>query len=373
MPSKAMDRMAQVAIRVNHEQLKQVIKKYFKAKRALFIWGSIGIGKSHVIRDAGRDLATELKLEFTEDYNHINDEKYFLIIDIRLSQCDPSDLRGIPVYDKERQATLWLPPSTFPRKGHGIILFDELNLSPPLVQASAYQFILDRRLGEYVVPEGYSVIGAGNRLEDRSNVFEMSAALANRQGHVQLEPPSVDDWTTWASKHDIDLRVVGYLNFKQGSLFAFDPALKEKSFPTPRVWQFVSDLIKDIPSDNLPMLKLFVGSLVGEGEAVTFTGFLKVREELAPIKEYFAKPDTIEIPTKVDLQWALVTSVVEYYKAHNEEKTLLSMIKLLKRFSEEYAVFTLKLAYAIDPSLQAKLQKIPEATNLATKLWKYIM
>jgi len=371
--NKTMEKMSQVAIKVTHDQLEQVIVKFYKSKRALFLWGTMGIGKSFKVRDAARVLAKELGLGYTEDLAHINDEKYFLVIDIRLSQCDPSDLRGIPVWEKEKAATQWLPPSTFPRKGYGIILFDELNLAPPLVQASAYQFILDRRLGEYVVPEGYSVIGAGNRLEDRANVFEMAAPLSNRMGHVQLDPPSVETWTTWAAKAQIDPRVIGYLNFKQGSLFAFDSNMKEKAFGTPRSWHFVSDLIKDIPTNNLTDIKLYAGSLVGEGEATSFAGFLKLRDQLAPIAEYFKKPDTIALPEKVDLQWALVTSIVEYYKAHNDEKILLSLIKLLKRFSEEYAVFTLKLSYAIDPSIQAKLQKLPEATNLAQKLWKFIM
>lgn len=192
-------------------------------------------------------------------------------------------------------------------------------------------------------------------------------------GHVQLDPPSVEAWTTWAAKNKIDPRVVGYLNFKQGSLFNFDPRLKEKAFGTPRSWHFVSDLIHDIKTENLPLLRLYTGTLVGEGEATAFTGFLKLRKHLRPIKEYFDKAETVPLPDKVDLQWALVTSVVEYYKAHNTDKVLLQLIKLLKRFSEEYAVFTLKLAYAIDPSIQAKLQKIPEATNLAQKLWKFIM
>lgn len=201
----------------------------------------------------------------------------------------------------------------------------------------------------------------------------MAAPLSNRMGHVQLDPPSVERWTTWAAKNDIDPRIVGYLNFKQGSLFNFDPRLKEKAFGTPRSWHFVSDLIKDIPTDNLPLLKLYAGSLVGEGEATTFIGFLKLRKHLKPIKEYFEKAESIALPEGVDLQWALVTSVVEYYKAHNTDKTLLQLVKLLKRFSEEYAVFTLKLCYAIDPSIQAKLQKLPDATNLAQKLWKFIM
>jgi len=377
--NNVIEKMSQVAIKVTHAQLEDTIVKYYKAKRAMFCWGTMGIGKSHKVRDAARRLAKILGKKVDEEnlihgsLEHINDPEYFIVIDIRLSQCDPSDLRGIPVWEKEKSATQWLPPSTFPRKGFGIIFFDELNLAPNLVQASAYQFILDRGLGTYMVPEGYAVLAAGNRLEDRANVFEMAAPLSNRMGHVQLDPPSVEDWTSWAAKHDIDARVVGYLNFMQGSLFQFDSRMKEKAFGTPRTWEFVSDLIKDIPTADYANLKLYVGSLVGEGEANQFVGFLKLRDHLRPIKEYFEKAKTVVLPEKVDLQWALVTSVVEYFKVHNTQAVLKQYIALLKRFSEEYAVFTLKMTYAFDPSIQSKLQKIPDATPLAQKLWKFIM
>jgi len=149
--------------------------------------------------------------------------------------------------------------------------------------------------------------------------------------------------------------------------------LKEKAFGTPRSWEFVSDLIKDIPTTDLANLKLYVGTLVGEGEANQFVGFMKLRTQLQPIDQYFKKAKTIPLPDKVDLQWALITSVVEYFKANNNQKVLLQYIELLKRFTEEYAVFTLKMTYAFDPSIQAKLQKIPDATMLAKKLWKFIM
>lgn len=187
--NKQIEKMSQVAIKVTHAQLEAVIIKYYEAKRALFCWGTMGIGKSWIVRDAARKIAKAMDKKFTEDLSHINDEDYFVVVDVRLSQCDPSDLRGIPVWDKGKNATVWLPPSTFPRSGYGIILFDELNLAPPLVQASAYQFILDRSLGEYVVPEGYSVIAAGNRLEDRASLLELvgSPPIMNRFTHVELK------------------------------------------------------------------------------------------------------------------------------------------------------------------------------------------
>ncbi|PIU76064.1 hypothetical protein COS75_01020 [Candidatus Pacearchaeota archaeon CG06_land_8_20_14_3_00_35_12] len=359
------------AVEVSHNELKALVKLYFKAKRALFCWGATGIGKSQTVKQAGMEIAEELKLEYTEDISRINDEKAFVVVDIRLAQCDPSDLRGIPIYDKEKMATVWLPPEMFPRKGYGIIFFDELNLSPPLVQASAYQMILDRRLGTYVVPDGFLLIAAGNRLEDRASVFEMSAPLKNRFGHCQLREPSVEAWTRWAVDHDIDMRLIGFLNFRRTALYTFDAKLKENAFATPRSWEHLSNLIKDAESDNIALIQQIASTQVGVGTAGELATFIRVKDKLHPMKYYLDNPDDCELPdenTQPDLIWALITSFAEYYKAHTDTPTLTKIIGVLRRMNEEYAVFTLKLMVTVDRQLTQKIIKIPQASKLARKL-----
>jgi len=379
--TKSKGSKVDVAKVVNHAELKHLIKVYVAAKKALFIWGTIGIGKSEIVRQVGRELATELtdkegkplNLEFSESIKDINDMKKFVVIDIRLSQMDPSDLRGIPVWDKEAGCTRWLAPSTFPRQGYGLIFFDELNLSAPLVQASAYQMILNRQLGEYLIPDGFGLIAAGNRLEDRANIFDMAKPLCNRMGHVQLNYPFPEEWTRWAGPAGIDGRVIGFINAFQSKIFEFDHNSKDKAFATPRTWEFVSDLIKGVSSTNTDELLIRIGSMVGESTAVEFIGFLQLRDELHPIEDYFKKPDTIDLPEdNLSLFWALMSSIIEYYKIHNNEKTVKALVKLMKRFPEEYATFALKLMYSIDNTIQSKLNNIPEATELAQKLWKYL-
>ena len=129
---------------VNHNRLEKIIKIAYKTKTPLFIWGATGIGKSQTIRRVAENLAKELGLEFSD--NEIEDGK-FGFVDVRISQFEPSDLRGLP--DIQGEKTKWKPPSWLPRnpKGKGIIFFDELNLAPPSIQASAYQLILDRKIG----------------------------------------------------------------------------------------------------------------------------------------------------------------------------------------------------------------------------------
>lgn len=80
----------------------QVARKGIKVKQKRFgLTLTMGIGKSWIVRDAARVIAKKLGKEIDEDnltkgsLKHINDPEYFLLVDKRLSQCDPSDLRGI--------------------------------------------------------------------------------------------------------------------------------------------------------------------------------------------------------------------------------------------------------------------------------------
>jgi len=377
-----------IAVVVNHSQLVELIKLYFKQKKVLFVWGPIGVGKSDSVREAARQLASEntskkenkegklvnvsAPLKYSEGIDHINDTEYFNLLDIRLSQMDPSDLRGLPIFDKENNVTKWLPPDAFPKNGSGILFFDEFNLSPPLVQSSSYQLILSKVLGNYKLPEGYGIVCAGNRIGDRANTFEMAAPLKNRQGHVELKCPSVEDWTTWAAAHGIDTRILSFLNLRQTAIHTFDPKSKENAFATPRTWEFTSDLIKDVPTEDRERLMVIVASMVGTDNANEFINFLKLRDNLKPIEDYINQADTIELPEALDLQWALISSLVEYFKAHPTEKTLRGVVKLCNRFSEEYATFLLKLMWAVDQSIQTKIVKMPESAALVKKFWKFL-
>lgn len=366
-----MQNKVSTALNVNHGELSRLIYLFWQKKKSLFIWGTTGIGKSQEVRATAERIAKELGLEYSESIKDINDETKFLVIDIRLSQLDPSDLRGIPVFDKEAKVTMWLPPESLPREGKGIMLFDEMNLAAPLIQASAYQLILDRQLGTYLVPEGFMLIGAGNRLEDRANVFDMAAPLKNRFGHCQLDIPSVEEWTNWAVKHQIDPRIVGFLNFKRTLIFTFDPHSKENAFATPRAWEATSRLIIDIPSSDLAWLNKVISTEVGVGVAGEFTTFLRIRSKLKPLSFYLNNPKTCPLPseeTELDLVWALITSLTEWYGDHKDVKTIKAIVEIIKRLHEEYAALTLKLMLSVDDLLAQKLCKIASVKPLFHKL-----
>ena len=98
----------------------------------LHIWGACGVGKSQIVSQVANDL----------DYD---------FLDVRAVQLDPVDLRGLPRIAADQ--TEWAPPKFLPTTGKGILFLDELTSAPQMTQAGCYQLVLDRKLGEYVLPD----------------------------------------------------------------------------------------------------------------------------------------------------------------------------------------------------------------------------
>jgi len=343
-------------MQVNHEELAWLIKRAFEKKLPLFIWGAPGIGKSQTVRKVAQEIAKEKKLKFSEDIRDINKEGVFMLIDIRLSQLDPSDLRGLPKIDNS--TTKWLPPNWLPQKGQGIIFMDELNLAPPSVQAAAYQLILDRRLGDYVLPDEYVIVAAGNRAEDRANIFELPAPLKNRFIHVELSVPDIESWTKWALENQIDNRIISFLNFRPTLLFKFQYESKEPSFPTPRSWEFASNLIKGI--QDIDKVMLLVSSAVGEGAAMEFEGFLRTKK-LFNVDEILADPKNAVIPNEPDKLYALVDVLAEKYKPKLANKY---GVLLLEKIPAEFGALLMKMILSKDAKFLDRMdEKLMDALS----------
>ena len=117
---------------VTSTQARKSLLKAFSKKRPLFLWGPPGIGKSELVADITQDLGGYM-------------------IDLRLGQMEPTDIRGIPFYNKDSGKMDWAEPVDLPTEEFAsqypiVVLFmDEMNSAAPSVQAAAYQLILNRR------------------------------------------------------------------------------------------------------------------------------------------------------------------------------------------------------------------------------------
>ncbi len=240
-----------------------------RRKRPVFVWGGPGIGKS--------DLVDQITVSM-EGY----------MIDLRLALMEPTDLRGMPYYNKEANNMSWAAPVDLPTEELAaqypvVVLFlDELNSAPPSVQAAAYQLILNRRIGTYKLPDNVVVVAAGNRETDKGVTYKMPKPLANRFVHLNLDV-NFDDWMMWAAEARVHADVVGYLSFAKADLYNFDPRSPDHAFASPRTWVFVSEMLEDTagddPMSDSQMTDLIAGT-VGEGMAVKFMNHRSFASEL---------------------------------------------------------------------------------------------
>jgi hypothetical protein len=250
---------------VSPNKAKKSIIRAFKKKRPIFLWGPPGIGKSDIIGQITNSLSKP----------HL--------IDIRLSLWEPTDIKGIPYFDSNSGTMVWAPPGELPTQEFAaqfdnIVLFlDEMNSAAPAVQAAAYQLILNRRVGQYKLPDNVLIVAAGNRDADKGVTYRMPAPLANRFVHLELAV-DFDDWFAWAVANDIHRDVVGYLTFSKKDLYDFDPKSSSRSFATPRSWSFVSELLED--DDDESTTTDLVSGAVGEGLAVKFSAHRKVASSM---------------------------------------------------------------------------------------------
>ena len=297
------------------KDLTHALSALVEQKVPVFLWGAPGIGKSSIVKQ----IAKEKDIDF---------------IDLRLALMDPTDLKGIPFYDKDSHTALWAPPAFLPKEGKGILFLDELNSAAPSVQSSAYQLILDRRIGEYILPDGWAIVAAGNRDGDRGVTYRMPAPLANRFVHFELEV-SVDEWREWAYKNSIDSRIIGYITYKKEHLFTFDATKSEKSFATPRSWEYVHNILQaDIPPTTL--LETLSGA-VGKEVAVGFLSFIKVMDKLPDI-EAILEGNTQEYPNEIDVLYALSSGLVSHYLAKPSEERLENLLTYTLELQGEFAV-----------------------------------
>jgi hypothetical protein len=243
--------------------------------------------------------------------------------DCRLGQMEPTDIRGIPFYNKDIGKMDWAPPIDLPDEETAsqypiVVLFmDEMNSAAPSVQAAAYQLVLDRRVGKYHLPKNVRIIAAGNRESDKGVTFRMPTPLANRFVHQEMRV-DFESWQQWAVLNNIHKDVVGYLSFAKQDLYDFDAKSSSRAFATPRSWTFVSELLDDSDDDNTTM-NLIAGT-VGEGLAVKFMSHRKVAGKM-PKPEDILNGKVDKVPIKeISAMYSLTISLCYELQSADEKK-----------------------------------------------------
>ncbi len=256
--------------------------------RPVFIWGAPGIGKSALVEQFAHSVGMPC-------------------VSLLGSQLAPEDIIGVPRI--EDGVSRFCPPAQIARKEPYCLFLDELNACSQEVQKAFYSLINDRRIGEYYLPQGSVVIGAGNRAQDAAIVKPISSALINRMAHVQLRAHS-GDWLSWAGSADVHPLILDYIKLRPDHLWA-KPQKYEEPFSSPRSWHILSDALHSYgkAGETEAVVKVLACGLLTPAHALQFVAFYRQRMRMfdltAILKGEIGWP---EAPAERDILYFLVQS-----------------------------------------------------------------
>jgi hypothetical protein len=314
-----------------------VLETYLRVDSPAMLWGPPGVGKSSIVKQIAK-------------------EKSWKVIDYRCSTRDPVSMMGLP--DISAHTTRWKVPDEFPqieRDGaEGILLLDEINAAPPMMQAAAFGLVLDRQVGEYRLPKGWRVVGAGNRKSDKAAAQAMPTALGNRFAHIGVVADLECTVAHFAAKR-LPAMLIAFLRFRPGLLHEMGEG-DNMAFPTPRTWEELSKVM-DVEDDML-RLRAFAG-YVGEGAAGELENFIKLSSDLPSVDNIVRDPRNARLPKNTAAQFAITAALAH----HADERRLPAMDIYVRRLPREFQV-TFGMDYvSMNPALASTQTYVDWATT----------
>ena len=233
------------------------------------------------------------------------------------TQIAPEDVSGIPRIVGER--SVFCPPRVLLPEDPGpfCLFLDELPACSPDVQKAFYPLLLERRLGEHELPKGSWVVAAGNRVEDRSLVREMSAAMVNRLFLLSIRVDAAE-WFAWAERNAIRQEVVLFLRAVPEALLRPAPA-EPVPFSTPRAWAMLADSLDRAEHAGILDREVRRALTFGRVSAEDAAMFCAITEQsianLQPIGHYVEHPE--DLPKAEAARWFLINRIRKLVESGN--------------------------------------------------------
>lgn len=308
---------------MNTKQLAESLKHLLSRGLVPMVHGSPGIAKSAVIKQVA-------------DNNNLK------LIDLRLSQCTPEDLLGLPTFNENKTKASYAPFTMFPLEDEplpsdydGWLLFlDEVNSASLSVQSAAFKLILDRMVGQFSLHKRVAIVCAGNKATDKGITNRISTPMQSRLIHLDLDV-DVDAWLEWANKEDIDSRIISFIKFKNNALYSFDPNHNDKTFPSPRTYEFLSKIIKGITTFNEAMEDIIHGT-IGKGVGIEFITFSRIYLTLPKFSEILN--GKYRVPSEPSILFVIAEMIVNKANKSNLD----SLSNFINKMPKEYQVIIYK-------------------------------
>ncbi len=316
---------------ITPSELSTALLRRGKAGLATMVWGSSGCGKSQIIQQFAEEIGA----------------KFY---DLRCNLYDPVDVRGGLKVERQHDGsyrTRYGIPEDYPdpnSKETHVLDLEELNTAPKATMNAFLQLVLDKRVGNYKLPENTIIVGACNRAKDRAAVHQIPTPLKARFNHVLLEP-DLDDLCSYFRSIYVDPSIIGFLRYRPNLVSNFD--YSKEANPCPRTWEMLSNMLPFINWQDHNEPRIDVSACIGEGAASEFISYRAIYQDLPDIDGIIKSPTSGTVPEKPSLKYAIITALATRTNATN----LRSIIKYIRRLDPEFQAAYMKDIAAMDNTL----------------------
>lgn len=312
---------------ISASDIPSVIRTMFHAKRVVYFRGRPGIAKSAMVDEGAALLSRDLG------------GAPVVVSTWHLPSMSETDVRGYLILEGQQsrfsKPAFWVDVESSP---NGIIFVDELAQATHELQKAMAMFMLTRRMGEYVLPDGWAIVAAGNRSTDNAGAGSVLAHLINRMCVVDVDAPEVDRWVSWASKSNLVPETIAFAKLRPNLVFETEvPADEDTPFCTPRSLHALSDAAQHYPGGILGMCNSKVGQVVmagfvGKGASAELAALVQTAHTLPTYEEIVASPDTARVPTEPDQAYAAVMLAAVRCRDEHIEQVMAYLVRFQSNF-----------------------------------------
>lgn len=275
--------------------------------------GRPGIGKTQIVEQLARYMGGRL-------------------YDIRLTQIEVSDLRGLPYYNHETRTTEWYRPQDLPADTEPAVLFlDEITAAEPHLLPTVYGLLQERRVGVHKIPDNVIIVAAGNTVDDGAVAYEMTTAVANRLVHMHVQADAEDWLRNYAVPNNLHPTVSAFIRARPELLETSVECQRAQKLvaATPRSWDRVSQIMNAVSDRRIR--QIMIAGTVGDSVCADF---LIVAEDVAAVSQVVEMVRTPRaersrmFPTHQYGLWAVVFGLLGLVKEENADAVVEILVDL---------------------------------------------
>jgi hypothetical protein len=278
-----------------------------------------------------------------------DDSRDYIYVDCPVK--DMSDI-GMTIPDHVTKELVYYVASLFnlsdPRPK--VIMLDELNKAPKLLQVIFTRMLLERMVGDKALTDGSWVIATSNNSSDGVG-DTMLAHAGNRVCIVELSKPSVNDWLSWASANGISRVTRAWVSmypkclqsYREGdhtkdNPYIFRPGNGVLSFVSPRSLAKNDVIVRKRDKLRPNFVRATMAGTIGLAAAKDMMVFLDMEKNLIDVKDVIRDPKGVPVPDDIAAQLMMMFQAVDTLQTQDELSSFMEFVERI-RSSEVQAVF----------------------------------